>query len=121
MIPSEEAEALSRSRRLRSLAGANRVRSDRAELKAALRRGELRAGDLIAAPPRCLESAGVTEVLLAVPGLGKVKVRRLLTMCRISPAKRLRDLTERQRVELVRALGPGPDRGRAFGPKKNGR
>jgi len=55
-------------------------------------------------PPGCLLNASLPEVLLAVPGFGKVRVNRLLNRCRISPSKRVRGLPRRQRQELVGAL-----------------
>jgi hypothetical protein len=94
------------SQRLAALARANQVRSERAELKARVRAGEVGLVGLIAEPPKCLGSASVAEVLLTVPGVGKVRLRRVLDAARLSPAKALGTLTERQRTELIRALGP---------------
>jgi hypothetical protein len=87
----------SHAQRLAALARANRVRSERARLKAALRAGELRAAPLLLDPPECLRSASVAEVLLAVPGIGEVKVRRLLQSAGLSPGRKLERLSARQR------------------------
>ena len=95
----------SHAQRLQALARANQVRSERARVKAALRAGGLRVTELIADPPECLGSASLAEVLLAVPGVGKARLRRVLNACRLSPAQKLANLTARQREELVRALG----------------
>jgi guanylate kinase len=94
-----------RAQRLQALAQANRVRSERAQIKAALRRGELRAGALLADPPECLEGASLAELLLAVPGVGQARLRRVLNGCRLSPAKPVGRLTARQRHALAEALG----------------
>lgn len=95
----------SHAQRLAALAQANRIRSERARLKAALRAGEVRPAPLLLDPPECLGSASVAEVLLAVPGIGQVKVRRLLQAAQLSPGRKLGRLSERQRAELVAALG----------------
>ncbi len=94
------------SQRLAALARANQVRSERAELKARVRAGEVGLVGLIAEPPECLATASLAEVLLAAPGVGKVRLRRVLDASRLSPAKPLGTLTERQRSELIRTLGP---------------
>ena len=44
-------------------------------------------------------------MLLAVPKYGRVKTNRILNQCRISPAKTIGGLSERQRAELVSLLG----------------
>jgi len=59
---------------------------------------------LIAEPPACLASAEVAELLLALPGYGRVKVARLLGRCQVSPRKTVAGLSERQRETLIRAL-----------------
>jgi hypothetical protein len=58
------------SQRLQALARANQVRIERAQIKAGLRRGELRVAALLDDPPECLKTASLAELLLAVPGLG---------------------------------------------------
>jgi hypothetical protein len=93
------------SRRLAALGRANQIRGERAELKARIRAGEISVSRLIADPPQCLANAGLAELLLAVPGVGKVRVGRLLERTRLSPNKALGSLTDRQRGELERALG----------------
>lgn len=103
----------SRSQRLEALARANRVRHDRAAIKDDLRHGKSRIAELLVDPPACLLTASLAEILLAVPGLGKVGVRRLLNSCRISPSKRIGGLSERQRGEILRAF-EGSGRVRAF-------
>jgi hypothetical protein len=79
------------------------VRSERARLKREIRAGEADLTMLLATPPECARSATVAEILLAVPGIGKAGLRRILTSCRIHPGARLAALSERQRGELVEA------------------
>jgi hypothetical protein len=87
------------------LALANQVRFKRAALKAELKRGSISVAALIDEPPQYLASAKVSELLRALPGHGPVKVERLLKRGQVSPRKSLAGLNERQRRELIRALG----------------
>jgi guanylate kinase len=103
--PVERPSGPKRAQRLKALGQANQVRSERAQIKAALRRGELRAAALLADPPKCLESASLSELLLAVPGVGQSRLRRVLNGCHLSPAKQIGRLTARQRHALAEALG----------------
>jgi hypothetical protein len=96
-----ETRAADHAQPLTALAQANRIRSERARLKAALRAGEERLAPLLLNPPPCLQSASVAEVLLAVPGIGEVKVRRLLLSCRVSPGRRFDGLSARQREDMA--------------------
>lgn len=98
-------QADTHAQRLQALARANQIRSDRAEIKAAIRCRELRVATLLDDPPECLATASLAELLLAVPGLGKTRVRQLLNGCGLHAAQRLGRLTARQRLELKRALG----------------
>lgn len=95
------------SRRLDALRVANTVRQQRAEIKRALRSGEVSIGELMVAPPDFLLTAQLSEILLAVPGYGQVRVSRLLKRCRISPVKAIGTLSERQRRELAQGLSAG--------------
>jgi hypothetical protein len=94
----------SAGQRREALASANRVRAQRAMLKADLKEGSVSIVALISEPPEYLASARVMEVLLALPGCGRVRAARLLEDCRVSPRKTVRGLSARQRRELLRAL-----------------
>jgi hypothetical protein len=83
---------------------ANDVRRQRAEIKRALRTGEVSIAELLVGSPEFLLSARLSQILLAVPGYGQVRVNRLLKRCRISPLKTIGGLSERQCEELARAL-----------------
>ena len=84
-----------------ALQKANEVRSARAQLKRELKAGRVQIQGILLDPPENLQTLKVSEVLLAVPKYGRVKVNALLTRCRISPSKTLGGLSERQRHELV--------------------
>jgi guanylate kinase len=90
--------------RLDALKIANTVRQQRAELKQSLRRGEMSIVELLVTPPEFLLTARLSQILLAAPGYGQVRVSRLLKRCRISPLKTIGTLSERQRHELTQAL-----------------
>lgn len=83
---------------------ANTVRQERAELKQSLRKGEVSIVELLVTPPEFLLTARLSQILLAAPGYGQVRVSRLLKRCRISPLKTIGTLSERQRQELTQAL-----------------
>jgi hypothetical protein len=99
-----EAPGRSADQRRAALAGANDVRLQRAALKADLKRGSVSIAALISDPPKCLTSAKVMKLLMALPGCGPVKAARLLERCQVSPRKSLGGLTERQREALMAAL-----------------
>jgi hypothetical protein len=90
--------------RMDALSRANQIRTRRAQLKRDLKAGRASIHDLLLEPPEFLETAKVMDMLLAVPKIGRVKVNKLLTQCRISPSKTIGGLSERQRGELVAFL-----------------
>jgi hypothetical protein len=92
------------NQRLAALARANEIRSQRAQLKRDLKAGRISIQQLLTAPPIYLETAKVSDMLLAVPKYGRVKVNKILHNCRISPSKTIGGLSERQRAELVTLL-----------------
>ena len=89
---------------MEALRRANEIRSARATLKRDLKASRVHIHGVLLDPPEFLQNAKVSELLLAVPKYGRVKVNRLLTQCRISPSKTLGGLSERQREELVSNL-----------------
>ncbi len=87
-----------------ALTKANEVRTERAKVKRELKAGRIRIEDLLLKPPACIETAKVFDMLLAVPKYGRVKVTKVLGICRISPSKTIGGLSQRQREELVKLL-----------------
>ena len=83
---------------------ANRIRTLRATLKRDLKAGRAKIYQLLLDPPEYLLTAKVSEMMMAVPKYGRVKVDRALKHCRISPSKTFGGLSERQRHELVAFL-----------------
>jgi len=83
---------------------ANEIRTARAKLKRDLKAGRISIHDLLLHPPDYVETAKVFDMLLAVPKYGRVKVGKILNVCRISPSKTIGGLSQRQRSELVQML-----------------
>ena len=92
------------AQREEALRKANEIRSARAALKRDLKAGRASIHLLLMEPPAYLETAKVSDILLAVPKYGRVKVGKVLRVCRISPSKSFGGLSERQRAELISML-----------------
>ncbi|CAA9440782.1 MAG: 4Fe-4S ferredoxin, iron-sulfur binding [uncultured Rubrobacteraceae bacterium] len=88
-----------------ALEEANRVRFARADAKRDLKSGALDIYDLLMEPSEELKGAKVEEMLLAVKGMGRVKVTRIMREAGVSRAKTLVGLTHGQRDRLLKALG----------------
>ena len=89
---------------MRSLAVANQTRTARAVLKNELATGRARIEDVLTDPPPCAATAQVSDLLLAIHGVGPKRVTRALARCQIPYAKRAADLNERQRAALIALL-----------------
>lgn len=87
--------------RMNALEKANNIRTYRAELKRDLKARRKNIHDLLLDPPERLETAKVSDILLATPKYGRVKVNKVLVNCRISPSKTIGGLSQRQRTELA--------------------
>jgi len=98
---SERAPAQTLEQRLRALRQANEIRSRRAALKKELASGRVRIADVLAQPPAYAKTAKVRDLLLAVPKVGPARAARVLSRCRIAPAKTVGGMSERQRRELI--------------------
>jgi hypothetical protein len=92
------------TQRMEALKRANRIRTQRAKLKKDLRAGRVSPQGLLLSPPEYIQTAKVSEMMLAVPKYGHVKVNKILGQCRISPSKTIGGLSPRQRAELVSYL-----------------
>ena len=99
--------AFAREQRMRALGQANQIRIERARLKSELATGHARIEDVLTHPPTFAATAKVSELLLAVPGIGPVRATRALTRCQIPHQKTTAGLSERQRVALIVLLRTG--------------
>lgn len=95
--------ALTAEQRQAALDKAAKVRRDRAEVKEKLKMGTMSLADLLA-QAEADETIGkmkVLSVLESLPGLGKVKARRLMESIGISETRRLQGLGANQRESLL--------------------
>jgi hypothetical protein len=102
--PTTAAPERSLVQRMEALQRANEIRTKRAALKRDLKAGRASIHALLLEPPDYVETAKVFDMLLAVPKYGRVKVNKVLQLCRISPSKTIGGLSPRQRTELVSML-----------------
>lgn len=90
--------------RMDALGSANRIRVYRANLKRDLKSEKVSIHALLLDPPEDLGTMKIFDLLLACPKYGRVKVNKVLQLCRISPSKTIGGLSPRQRTELVSML-----------------
>ena len=97
---------LSPEQRQAALAKAAAARRLRAELKDKLKMGTLTLKELLdqASRDEAVGKMKVVSVLESLPGLGKVKARRLMEEVGISEARRLQGLGDNQRKKLFERL-----------------
>ena len=94
---------LSAEQRQAALEKAAVARRQRAELKEKLKMGSTSLPELfeLAGTNETVGKMKVLAVLESMPGLGKVKARRLMEEVGISETRRLRGLGEQQRKQLL--------------------
>ena len=99
---------LSKEQREAALAKAAVARRERAELKEKLKMGSTNLRELFerAEDSEIVGKMKVLAVLESLPGLGKVKARRLMDEIGISEARRIQGLGKNQREALLTAF-PG--------------
>jgi hypothetical protein len=98
---------LSAEQRQAALDKAGAARRIRAELKEKLKMGSLTLRELLAEgdSDEVVGKMKVLAVLESLPGLGKVKARRLMEEVGISETRRIQGLGEQQRKKLFEKLG----------------
>lgn len=105
--------------RRRALDIANEVRTYRAHLKVDLKAGRVLLDDVLDADDPLLASMAILDLLVAVPGFGRVKVLYTLRCARISPERPLGALTVRERRDLYAKLCQTPTGAAAvYGPPR---
>jgi hypothetical protein len=99
---------LSADQRQAALEKAAVARRMRAELKEKLKMGSVTLSELLqqADADEVVGKMKVLAVLESMPGLGKVKARRLMDEIGISETRRLHGLGEQQRKRLLEKLQP---------------
>ena len=93
--------------RAAALAKAAEARRMRAEIKALLSTGSLTLAEVFARAETNDIVAGtkVTPLIVSLPGMGKIKTKRLLEELGIPDNRRVRGLGSRQRADLLEAVG----------------
>ena len=96
---------LTDAQRAAALARAAEVRRVRAELKQLLKTGSVSFAELLEKSAEDPTVAGmkVYAVLSSLPGIGKVKAKRMMETHGIAESRRLRGLGQRQRAALLGA------------------
>ena len=97
---------LTDEQRAAALEKAGAARKARAELKERLKMGSVTLPELFeqAAGNETIGKMKVLAVLESLPGLGKVKARRLMEECEISETRRVQGLGANQRKKLLDTL-----------------
>lgn len=100
---------LSDDARREALKKAVEARRARAELREALKDGRLQLREALdrAQGDEVLGRMRVSAILEAMPGIGKVRARRVMEKLDISPSRRLRGLGVNQRHRLLEAYEHG--------------
>jgi len=96
--------ALTPEQRQAALQKAAKVRRERAEVKEQLKMGRLSLSELLkkAEKDETVGKMKVVSVLESLPGLGKVKARRMMETVGISESRRLQGLGAKQRADLLK-------------------
>lgn len=102
--PTTAAPERSLIQRMEALQRGNEVRTKRAKLKLDLKHGKVSIHDLLLEPPQYIDTMKLFDLMLSVPKYGRVKVNKVLQLCRISPSKTIGGLSPRQRTEVVSML-----------------
>ena len=99
--------SLSPDQRQAALDKAAAARRQRAELKEKLKMGSITLAELLEQGDRdeVVGKMKVVAVLESLPGLGKVKARRLMEALGISEARRIQGLGANQRHALLKEFG----------------
>jgi hypothetical protein len=90
---------------LEALQKANRIRSQRAQLKVDIKEGRETVYGHLMSPPEYIKTMKVWDLCLAKNRVGRVMLNKIFTQKRISPAKTVGELTLRQRQELAKIFG----------------
>src|SRR3954467_3410705 len=90
--------------RMAALDKADEVRIYRAGLKRDIKAGIASIYDYLLDPPEMIRTMRLLDLMMATPNYGRIKANQVLKVCRISPAKLIGDMTDRQRTEIVFTL-----------------
>lgn len=95
--------ALTEAQRRQALAKAGEARRRRAALKESLKSGKTKLGQVLeSGADDVAAKLKVSAALESLPGVGKVRARRIMERLDISESRRVRGLGEKQRESLLR-------------------
>jgi hypothetical protein len=97
---------LSKEQRQAALEKAAAARTERAEVKEALKRGTLSLGEVVATPSESVGKMPVHALLAALPGIGKVRSLQIMKELGISESRRVRGLGSNQKELLLAKFAP---------------
>ncbi|NCY16567.1 MAG: integration host factor [Actinobacteria bacterium] len=99
--------SLTPEQRTAALARAAEVRRARAEIKERLKMGSISLPQLLidAESDEMISGIKVLAILESLPGVGKVKARRMMDEIGIADTRRIRGLGDQQRRSLLSAFG----------------
>ncbi len=86
------------------MAKAAEARAARAEIKQRLKMGSISLQDALASEDKNMAKLKVVSLLESLPGVGKVKARKLMEELEISDNRRVQGLGSKQRQALLDAL-----------------
>ncbi|MEJ7562091.1 MAG: integration host factor, actinobacterial type [Ilumatobacteraceae bacterium] len=95
---------LTPEQRTAALAKAAEARAARAEIKQRLKMGSISLQDALASEDKNMAKLKVVSLLESLPGVGKVKARKLMEELEISDNRRVQGLGSKQRQALLDAL-----------------
>ena len=92
---------LTDEQRKQALEKAAEARKKRAELKGQLKSGKLTLKDMLSRSDDTVGKMKVSTVLESLPGVGKVRARKIMEKLDISASRRVRGLGAKQRESLL--------------------
>jgi hypothetical protein len=96
---------LTPEQRAAALAKAAEARAARAEIKHRLKMGSLSLNDALASDDNNVGKLKVVSLLESLPGVGKVKARKVMAEIGIADNRRVQGLGSQQRQALLNELG----------------
>jgi DNA uptake protein ComE-like DNA-binding protein len=96
---------LTPEQRSAALAKAAEARAARAEIKARLKMGSMSLADALASDDGNVGKLKVVSLLESLPGVGKVKARRIMEDIEIADNRRVQGLGAQQKSKLLELLG----------------
>jgi len=96
---------LTPEQRTAALVKAAEARAARAEIKARLKMGSMSLADALSSTDGNVGKLKVVSLLESLPGLGKVKARRIMSDIEIADNRRVQGLGAQQKLKLLELLG----------------